>query len=616
MNRSLYPYYEQELRFLRKDLEGFAKAYPAAAGRLLLDASQSADPHVERLIEAVALLTARVHKKIDDEFPELTDALLSVTAPHYLAPIPSLTIVGFDVDGSAANLQNGFVVPRGRRLSTRGLADACQFRTCYDVTLWPVRVESAALSAPPLPAGLTAPPGTAAALRIRLSALGDATFSSMTLQRLRLYLHGEPQLVASLYEAMFHRSIEAAFVAVDGKNKLPPISISMDECIHQVGFEPHQELLPYPPQTHPAHRLLTEFFAFPQKFSFIDVGGFDRVRAAGFGRQVEWVLFLKEYPSAIARAVDAKTFRLGCTPVVNLFAKTAEPIVVDETTHEYQVIPDAGAPRGAEVFSIDAVVAADSKSGAASECAPFYSFRHERGGASPDLFWFASRRPSPLEGDRGGDVFLSLVDLNFQPRRRGDMVLTVATTCSNRDVPAQLQRAGEQLRFELDFTAPVLQAASLRTVTPVIRPAVGRRAFWRLISQLSVNHLSLTGGADGLEAFKEILRLHDLSSDDSGGATPIVSPVIDGLVGLSSRRSVAQIGSPAASGMARGIEVVVELDEEKCVGVGVYLFASVIERVLGLYATINSFVQLSVKTKLQDGYYRRWPPRAGDRAIL
>ena len=95
MSESLYPYYERELVFIRQLAQEFARQFPAAAGRLLLEPGRSVDPHVERMIEAFALLAGRIHHKLDDEFPELTDALLGVLYPHYLAPIPSMSVVQF-----------------------------------------------------------------------------------------------------------------------------------------------------------------------------------------------------------------------------------------------------------------------------------------------------------------------------------------------------------------------------------------------------------------------------------------------------------------------------------------------------------------------------------------
>ncbi len=113
MSEALYPYYERELLFIRQLAQEFAKRYPAAAGRLLLEPNRSSDPHVERLIESFALLAGRVHHKLDDEFPELTDAMLGVLYPHYLAPVPSMAIIQFDLDPGRSDLLSGDALAGG-----------------------------------------------------------------------------------------------------------------------------------------------------------------------------------------------------------------------------------------------------------------------------------------------------------------------------------------------------------------------------------------------------------------------------------------------------------------------------------------------------------------------
>src|ERR1700691_3201529 len=118
MSEALYPYYERELTFIRHMAQEFAKQYPASAGRLLLEPNRSGDPHVERMIESFALLAGRIHHKLDDEFPELTEALLGVLYPHYLAPVPSMSIVEFVLDPTRGPLPDGFHIKRGSRLQT------------------------------------------------------------------------------------------------------------------------------------------------------------------------------------------------------------------------------------------------------------------------------------------------------------------------------------------------------------------------------------------------------------------------------------------------------------------------------------------------------------------
>src|SRR5689334_23497164 len=122
----------------------FAGKYPRIASRLVLEPDKCEDPHVERLLEAFAFLAARVHLKIDDEFPEITESLLSIMYPHYLRPIPSMSVAQFQVDPEQVTPQAGLTLRRDAMLNSRPLQGVpCKFRTCYDLTFWPVEVADA-----------------------------------------------------------------------------------------------------------------------------------------------------------------------------------------------------------------------------------------------------------------------------------------------------------------------------------------------------------------------------------------------------------------------------------------------------------------------------------------
>lgn len=616
MTKELYPYYERELRNFRKYAEEFAKQYPATAGRLLLETNRSADPHVERLIEAFALMAARVRHKLDDDFPELTDALLSVLYPHYLAPIPSLAIIQFELDSAGAQLPDGFLIDRGSRLHSQPVGELpCNFRTCYPVTLWPVAVTRAQFVGPPFPAALRPPPDTAAALRLQLECQADMQFGDLSLDRLRFYLHGDNHLVARLYEHILNRTTQVLMRSADNDTPANRSNLDPDDCLFPVGFGRNEGLLPYPNQSFMGYRLLTEFFAFPNKFLFFELGGLKKVCREGFGKRLDMIFFMNHYDETLEHSIDASAFRLGCTPVVNLFEQVAEPILLNQTSHEYPITPSIAHPRGMEVYSVDSVVSTDPSSETTTEFYPFYSTRHprEKSGTAPQAFWYASRRPSPITNDSGTDVYLNLVDLDFNPRQPSKSVLTVRTTCTNRDLPNQLQLAGEKLRFELEASAPLSRITCVRPATAPQRPPLRKGAHWRLVSHLALNHLSLTDPKEACDALKEILRLYDFSDAKSGA---VVQQMIEGILSVSSRRIVGQIGSPTSSGFCRGIEVTIDLDEERFVSTGAFLFASVLERFFGLYASMNSFVQLVATSKQEQGVLKRWPPRAGDQQLL
>jgi type VI secretion system protein ImpG len=618
MSEALYPYYERELVFVRQLIQEFGQQYPAAAGRLMLEPGRSGDPHIERLIESFALLAARIHYKLDDEFPELTDALLNVLYPHYLAPVPSMGVVQFGVDAGRSPLPNGFVVNKGSYLHTRPVNNTpCRFRTCYPVTLWPVELTSARLIPPPFPPGLSPPPKTAAALTLQLECQAGMTFADLSLETLRFFLVGDNHLVSLLYELVFNHVIQVVIRPGEPNATQSPLVLRPEQCLRQVGFERDEGLLPYPDRTFLGYRLITELFAFPYKFHFVDLSGFKKVAQAGYGRKLEVVLFLNRTSTFLEQGINADTFRLGCTPIVNLFPQVAEPIHLNLARHEYKVIPDVAQPLGMEVYSVDAVTSTDPTTGTMTEYQPFYAFRHGYTQDSQQTFWYPSRRLPTREGDRGTDVYLNLVDLQLHPRLPADSTLVVRTTCTNRALPGQLQRAGEDLYLELEGAAPLARISCPRSPTTPLRPPLRRGAHWRAMSHLTLNHLSLAGGAEGRDALQEILRLYDFSDADANPQlAAITRHLIEGIVSVSSRRVMGRTGAAAASGFARGVEVTVELDEQKYVGSGAFLFASVLERFLALYVSINSFSQLVARTSLAERDFKKWPPRAGELQLL
>jgi type VI secretion system protein ImpG len=620
MSEALFPYYERELVFIRQFAQDFARQYPKAARRLLLEPTQSTDPHIERLIEAFALLAGRIHHKLDDEFPELTEFLLSVLYPHYLAPIPSMAVVQFDLDLERGTLPDGFQIERHSPVVTPAIGEGpCRYRTGYPVTLWPIAVTSAELVTPPFPPGLQPPPRTPAALMLRLECQGGMRLAELSLERLRFYLHGEPNIIARLYGLLLNNATQVVFrppaPGDSAGQRLPVFNFAPSRCLFQVGFGPDDILLPYPRRSFPGYCLLTELFTFPSKFEFFDLGGFQQVCRAGYDKHVEVIIFLNQPVQGLQQAVDADTFRLGCTPVINLFEQTAEPINATHQRYEYRIVPDVARPMTTEVYSVDSVTSVDPTKAKVTEYQPFYAFRH---GVSPDeqrTFWYATRRATPEEQDRGTDVYLTLVDLDFNPGRPAGDTLIVRTTCTNRSQPDDFHRVGGELTLRLEAAAPLTKIHCLRTPTRTLRLPLRRRAYWRLLSHLSLNHLSLSDPVEGLDALKEILRLYDYSDVQVDSKLAEVNRnLIDGLTALSSRQVSGRVGP--SEGFALGVEVSATFNEKNYVGTGVFLVASVLERFLGQYVTINSFTQLVAKTTPGEGILKKWPPRVGALPVL
>jgi len=605
MPDELLPYYERELAFLRQSGAEFAARYPKIASRLLLEAGKCEDPHVERLLQAFALLAARVHHKIDDEFPELTDALLGILYPHYLAPIPSMSIVQFVLDPEQGKLTSGHLIPRDTMLYSQPVGGApCRFRTCYPVTLWPIEVTAARFEEPDR-RGL--PPQAVAMLRLGLRCLGGTSFTDLELDHLRFFLHGESQLTYALYELLLNHTCQVQFRSVAGPSS-PKLVVRSPQCLRAVGFGRDEGLLPYTPRSFLGYRLLHEYFSFPDKFLFVDLCDLDRAVQAGFGERMEVCIFLNRSPR-LEQPVSASTFLLGCTPSVNLFAHIAEPIRVSHAQTEYRVIPDVRRQNATEVYAVDSITCTAPHLPEPLEIAPFYSFRHtSEDHTQPQAFWYATRRPSQRPGDEGTEVYLSLVDLNFQPTLPATETLMVQVTCTNRDLPGKLPFGGDRGDFELEGAAPLSRIRCLTKPGETVRPPLGRGAEWRLLSHLALNYLSICEG--GREALQEILKLYDFAD------SAVVRQKIAGITQVTSRRVVGRPKTMPWNGFCRGMEVTIEFDETKYVGSGVFLFASVLEQFLGLYASLNSFTQLIAMTQQREAPLKRWPPRAGEQILL
>lgn len=613
MRDELLTYYERELAYLRQLGADFAGKYPKVAQRLLLEPNRCEDPHVERLLEGFAFLAARIHLKIDDEFPELTQALLGVLYPHYVRPLPSMTIVEFRLNPEEGQLTTGLNLPKATPLNTRSVSGfRCQFRTCYDMQLWPVSVAQAQWTQPErLDPPFKAVDG-AHALRILMKAGHGVEFSQLGMKSLRFFLNGEPSFVFPLYEYLMNNAVRVVLRDPSPRTRRRPITLP-PSCLKPVGFSEDESILPYPRRSFTGYRLLQEYFVFPDKFLFVDLTGLEVLQGAEFAQELEIVVLFSDsersdWDQTLQLGVTEKVFRLGCVPAVNLFPQTADPILLDPTRFEYPVVPDARRRDALEVFSIESVAATNPATNEVVPFEPFYSYRHRSQGKGPQLYWHQTRRTAAQRFDESTEVWITLVDLAGQPKLPDYDTLTLRTLCTNRELPSRLAFGGEGGDFEVEGASAVAQVLALRKPTGTVRPALSSGALWRLLSHLSLNYLSLV--EEGREALQEILRLY------TPGATNQMDRQIEGISGLSSRRHFSRVVSENGISFVRGTRVDLELDEEQFVGAGAYLFASVIEHFLGLYVSMNSFSQLSMRSRQRKEVVKLWPARAGHRILL
>nr|WP_282571979.1 type VI secretion system baseplate subunit TssF [Roseomonas acroporae] len=600
------PYYESELAAIRRLAGEFANAYPKVAGRLRLTPEQVDDPHVERLLEGVAFLAARVQHRLDDEMPEFSDALLEMLSPHLLAPVPSVATVRLLPPPELATAAR---VPRGLAVESEPVrGEVLRYRTCHDVTLWPVAVENVRLTGLPL----AAPPnpraaGAVASLRLTLrTTVPDMPFSALGLDRLRLHLRGVGQHAALLHELLCTATLGLSLA--DGPNDPRPTFLPA-AALRPAGLENEEAALPWPSRAFAGHRLLTEYFAFPEKFLYLDLDGLEARTALHAGARLDIFVYLSRPVPELERVVAAESVALGCTPVVNLFPQRCEPIALDGTQAEWLVVPDARRPAALEVYALESV-RLSRPDGRRQAVLPFHRLgRADRDEEVAPVNWVALRRPAvaPLPGT---ETRLMLREPDFQPAAPADAVLTIEALCCNRDLPVLLPFGGGQPHLHAGGSAAVGGVECLSPATPTLRPVLRERSAWKLVSHLALNHLAVTGGEAAALSLREILRLHDLRD------APETRAAIAGLLAADAVPGVARLPGGRAGAFGRGLDVTLTFDPQAWQAAGLYGLAAVLARFLALQVSVNSFVRTRVALRGRSGLAAEWAPRSGTRVLL
>lgn len=603
----LLPYYERELAFLRQHSREFAERYPKLAGQLLLSGEGCDDPHVERMIQSFALMTARVSKKLEDSYPQFTEALLNVLYPHYLRPFPSCSIAHFEHGGG--ELSSVATIPRATELQSRPIKGAiCKFRTAWDVQLAPVTIGD--LSFNPIasaPSEVRLPVGCNAVLSFSLALRGsNAEVGLGKIDKLRVYIDAEPSVASALRDAIFLRKLKVYAVGADERWR-----IAREKLIGEVGFADQEALIDMPDTSHGAYRYLTEYFCFPEKFNFFDINiGEIPSGLHGEGKVTLHIalgdLRADSDASRLLQTLTTQNLRLGCVPVVNLFAQRGDPIRISNRQTAYPVVADGRRAYAYDVYSIDSVrrVRQTAQGEAITEFRSFFSLRHGETPERNGYYWYAQRDELVAVTSPGYETSLSIVDADFDPVQPKTDVLSLQLTCTNRELPTLMSVGMPSGDLFLEGGSSVRSIKLLRKPTQPCRFDHRRDGQWRIISHLSLNHLSLTG--NGLKAFQEMLALYDLPR------TAASRRQIEGVLGIEQcDKTVWMAGKPFAC-FVRGLEVRITIDESSFVGSGLDVFVRCIDRFLGLYVSLNSFIQLVVLSNRTGEELIRCAPRNGD----
>lgn len=593
MNK-LLSYYQKELAFLKQHGIAFASRFPKIARRLGMIEGESEDPHVERIIESFALLTSRIHQRLDDDMPELTEALLTTIAPQFLRVMPSTCIVSIEPHRLTSGITDKNTIAAGASLFTRHIKDvACQFQTVYPVVLLPLSVDQTRLHFDEEDLSWH--------LHLSFQVWSGATVAG---ESLRLFLHGPGNAVNILYTLLCSEINQLSVHQGDASYPLKSTAVT------PAGFSHEEGLLGQDPRVAPIHALLQDYFFFPQKFYFLDIRLPETFHAAANSVFSFEVVFnrthLNHHLEKLAKIIDTSFFRLNCTPAINLFAQRAEPITLTENTAEYPVIPDIRRQQQIDVWAINHVFiqGGEDKDRTMVPVQPLFGIDHSRIEGDAGIYWQSFQRETLNAAGSERKVFIAFANRNSQTAAPQAEMVTLSLTCTNQTIPCEMKNGHPDGDFDSDLPLADLKISALNRPTRPVQPPDKSAIRWRLISQLSLNHMLLSG-PQGVQVLRETLMLynfHDL---------PAITRIINMILHLDVQPITTRLVASDPQTMARGIALTLTFAHDALNEPEYFLLCCFLDHFLGLYAPVNSFTRVTTLIENEEHTRRIWPVRAG-----
>jgi type VI secretion system protein ImpG len=580
----LLGHYNRELSYLRRRAGEFAEDHRQVAGLLGLDAPTDPDPHVERLMEGVAYLNARVRLKMDEQFPVFTQYLLDSLYPHYLATTPAMGIVA--------------ITPKDDPGIKSGALDSTlpvQFRTGFDVTLWPIKLGGVEYL-PTRAAVAAATDGASgdAALRLRIDATSAATIAEMGIDDLSLFFDGGGDTPNLVHQQVLSECVGVRIVAPERGRRSAWIEVAGP--VEAVGFGEDEALLPNEARSFRGYRLLAEYFALPEKFRFARLTGL-KTGMARAEKAVDIVILFRRSIPALASAVSGDTVVLFATPVINLFEKRFDRAIVDKKTHEHLILPDRAAALDYEVYRLDSVTAFAKGDAVGIPALPLYARRAQRG-VRP-LFYSLRRKLRRLseaetrkrrENDYiGSETWISLSSPGEPALASGITELGLRGLVSNRALSTRLRPGAGALDLSMTDNKGVAGIAILRGPTRPQPPMGMVDGGWRIVSHLAPGHDGFVREDGGPDLLADHLSLY--VRDEA----PALRREIQGIVGLTATNVTRRVSGDMRVAFQRGQKLTLQVAMGSYEAASAYLFTSVVARFLAEFATINSFAECEVR---------------------
>ncbi|MFA5985308.1 MAG: type VI secretion system baseplate subunit TssF [Methylococcaceae bacterium] len=628
MDPKLLKYYNRELQHVREIGAEFAAEFPKIASRLGLDTFECSDPYVERLFEGFAFMAARVQLKVDAEFPNFTQQLLQIVYPHCLANTPSMTVVEFKPDLTDENLAKGIVIPKGSSLRSQVAKTEqtpCEYRTGQNLQLLPIeitRLDYLPTRVAVANAGITSNQylaKTSAALRVVLRSTAGVGFKAIALDKLPVFLRGTGGTPYRLYEQILANA--TALAVKFNKDGHSIIQFGAGKMFRAMGFDYEEALLQHDLRSFDGYRILQEYFAFPERYLFVELNNLKALTADCDSTELELFILLNRADAQLTDSLDKSNMALFCSPAINLFPKRADRIRIDHRQAEYHLVVDRSRPCDFEVYSLNNVMGYPEGQSYEQRFLPFYGSKNAYQNGQELAFYTLRRHKRMLsskqrrEGVRssyiGSEIFIALVDAAQAPFAKDLVQLGVETWCTNRDLPLTMPVGIGNTDFSLQISAPVKAIRCVAGPTRPLPAAYEGETVWKLINHLSLNYLSLLDSQanEGAAALRELLSLYAEQRE------PAIKKQIDGVVSISAKNIVRRIDAKGPMVFGRGLEISVLLDEAAFEGGGYFLMGTVLEQFFARYVSINSFVETHIKTT-DRGVVAKWPVRMGCRHTI
>lgn len=609
INATLKDYFQEELSSLRSEGMAFARQYPHLAGELGLNARAAGDPQVELLMQSFAFLAGRLRHQIEQDKADLPNALLAFLYPHLEAPVPSMLVADITVkpDGNKEQVLKRGAYVSALAIGASGRKVNCRFRTCCATPLLPLTVER--IEVEPGSAYEAKGKGGSAQSIVRVRVRSHPGLPLVQgLRRLRFYIDSSEPGAWTLYEMLALRLTGVVLQTAPAEDVAAASTALPAGCLRWLGEREDEAALPSNLHTHPALRLLQEYFCFPQKFLFFEVSGLEQHDFSAAGNYAD-LLFLFDAPFDTAQTFSTQVLRLNCVPLVNLYAQRIDPIMLDHTQYEYHVMGDMENHRYCEIYSIEKLESI-TPSGSPRPIAPYFAMDDVQKLNEQDYFYVARRRQSHGEHIAGTELRLSFLDARFDLTQLRDEVVGGVALCTNRRLPEQLI-SGSPL--QLEGPGPVASMRVLSKPTPhQTPPQIGERP-WKLVSQLALNHLSLADDPGALNALKDILRMHVGANMAAGHMQ------IDAITHMHCRTITRQVRKQDGwRGFVRGTGLTLDMDRGKFRDghASPVLFCAILRHFFCLYATVNTLVEVNLETQDIKGPQNRWPSQAGAKPVI